>query len=56
VTNKYSTDFALALGELQSMRQEREALETKIAKQIKKVAALHELAKEKMTLLPYEFD
>ena len=44
VTNKYKTDLAQALVELERLISTRIDLETQIAKQKKKVAALHELA------------
>jgi len=44
VTKDYKTDFAEAVRELLAMTSEREKLETRIAKQKKRVAALYELA------------
>jgi hypothetical protein len=43
VTKNYTTDLKEALGQLLLMASEREQLETKIAKQKKRVAALYEL-------------
>lgn len=43
MTKDYSTDFKEAINELFHMTEERERLETKIAKQKKRVAALHDL-------------
>lgn len=43
VTRNYNSDFKEAVGSLMVMVSEREQLETKIAKQKKKVAALYEL-------------
>lgn len=44
VTRDYTSDFVAALAELARMEEERNILDTKIAKQKKRVAALHELA------------
>jgi hypothetical protein len=44
VTKDYRTDFKEAINELLGMASEREKLETRIAKQKKRVAALYELA------------
>jgi hypothetical protein len=44
VTKDYRTDFTEAVGELLKLTSEREQLETAIAKQKKRVAALYELA------------
>ena len=43
VTNKYTADLIAAINQLLTMTSEREELETKIAKQKKRVAALYEL-------------
>jgi hypothetical protein len=43
VTKTYKADFKEAINDLCHMTEERERLETKIAKQKKRVAALHEL-------------
>ncbi len=43
VTNNYITDFREAVGELMTLASEKEELETRIAKQKKRVAALYEL-------------
>src|SRR5208283_5151811 len=43
VTRNYNSDFREAVGSLMLMVSEREQLETKIARQKKKVAALYEL-------------
>jgi hypothetical protein len=43
VTKNYETDLKEALRDLLALVSEREALETKIAKQKKRVAALYEL-------------
>jgi hypothetical protein len=45
VTKDYSIDYREALRDLLDMAAEREALETQIAKQKKRVAALYELVK-----------
>jgi ATP-dependent 26S proteasome regulatory subunit len=44
VTNKYRTDLVEAINELQRLEAASFEMETQIAKQKKKVAALHELA------------
>ncbi len=44
VTNYYKADLAKATRELEQLLAQREELETQIAKQKRKVAALHELA------------
>lgn len=44
VTNNYKADFAKASRELEQLLAQREEIETQIAKQKRKVAALHELA------------
>src|ERR1700687_2500863 len=43
VTNNYTADLIAAINQLLTMTSEREELETKIAKQKKRVAALYEL-------------
>jgi hypothetical protein len=45
VEHSYAVDFVTALAELQRMVEERDALETRIARQKKRVAALAELAR-----------
>jgi len=44
VTNKYKVDLGAAINELQRMEAEHFEMETRIAKQKKRVAALYELA------------